>query len=333
MNLRCNSCDGTYGSLDIRLTKRCYNKCPFCIERKSGVNTRSKDPDTEKMLDNILNINQDLRSTLIPNQDIESVLILGGEPLLHFKDLIHLIYEIKLLSKLKVYVTTSLPADLVTYPQFEGLVARADGVNISYHSGWKETNAAVYYESKYNTYLETKKREYLVRINRRYSHKIRINLNLSKYGVNSLNDLRYALNTFAELGCNWVKINELQDSPEYYVSFEDLTEEDLPSPYAHGCESVLYYQGLTYSLDSNLSPVKPAQYHGENLPDWLKGIKLPDLITLKRSCFLTEPSREATLSDLTKLILRKVLPLPKKKFRVMYEDGSVYKGWLKNEKE
>ena len=323
MNLRCNSCDGIYGSLDIRLTKRCYNKCPFCIEQKSGVSTRRKDPDTGKMLDNILNI----------NQNIESVLILGGEPLLSFKDLIHLIYEIKLLSKLKVYVTTSLPADLVTYPQFEGLVARADGVNISYHSGWKETNAAVYYESKYNTYLETKKREYLVRINRRYSHKIRINLNLSKYGVNSLNDLRYALNTFAELGCNWVKINELQDSPEYYVSFEDLTEEDLPSPYAHGCESVLYYQGLTYSLDSNLSPVKPAQYHGENLPDWLKGIKLPDLITLKRSCFLTEPSREATLSDLTKLILRKVLPLPKKKFRVMYEDGSVYKGWLKNEKE
>lgn len=333
MNLRCNSCDGTYGSLDIRLTKRCYNKCPFCIERKSGVNTRSKDPDTEKMLDNILNINQDLRSTLIPNQDIESVLILGGEPLLHFKDLIHLIYEIKLLSKLKVYVTTSLPADLVTYPQFEGLVARADGVNISYHSGWKETNAAVYDGPKYITYLETKKREYLVRINRRYSHKIRINLNLSKYGVNSLNDLRYALNTFAELGCNWVKINELQDSPEYYVSFEDLTEEDLPSPYAHGCESVLYYQGLTYSLDSNLSPVKPTLYHRENLPDWLKGIKLPDLITLKRSCFLTEPSREATLSDLTKLILRKVLPLPKKKFRVMYEDGSIYKGWLKNEKE
>ncbi len=323
MNLRCNSCDGIYESLDIRLTKRCYNKCPFCIEQKSGVSTRRKDPDTGKMLDNILNI----------NQNIESVLILGGEPLLSFKDLINLICWIKLLSKLKVYVTTSLPVDLVTYPQFEELVTGVDGVNISYHSGWKETNAAVYYGSKYNTYLETKKREYLVRINKRYSHKIRINLNLSKCGVNSLNDLRYALNTFAELGCNWVKINELQDSPEYYVSFEDLTEEDLPSPYAHGCESVLYYQGLTYSLDSNLSPVKPALYHRENLPDWLKGIKLPDLITLKRSCFLTEPSREATLSDLTKLILRKVLPLPKKKFRVMYEDGSIYKGWLKNEKE
>lgn len=333
MNLRCNSCDGIDGSLDIRLTKRCYNHCPFCIEKKLGVSTRRKDPDTKKMLDNILTINQDLRSTLIPNQDIESVLILGGEPLLHFEDLINLICWIKLLSKLKIYVTTSLPVDLVTYPQFEELVTGVDGVNISYHSGWKETNAAVYYRSKYNTYLETKKREYLVRINKRYSHKIRINLNLSKCGVNSLNDLRYALNTFAELGCNWVKINELQDSPEYYVSFEDLTEEDLPSPYAHGCESVLYYQGLTYSLDSNLSPVKPALYHRENLPDWLKGIKLPDLITLKRSCFLTEPSREATLSDLTKLILRKVLPLPKKKFRVMYEDGSIYKGWLKNEKE
>ena len=333
MNLRCNSCDGIYGSLDIRLTKRCYNHCSFCIEKKLGVSTRRKDPDTTKMLDNILTINQDLRSTLIPNQDIESVLILGGEPLLHFEDLINLIRWIKLLSKLKIYVTTSLPVDLVTYPQFEELVTGVDGVNISYHSGWKETNAAVYYGSKYNTYLETKKREYLVRINKRYSHKIRINLNLSKCGVDSLNDLRYALNTFAELGCNWVKINELQDSPEYYVSFEDLTEEDLPSPYAHGCESVLYYQGLTYSLDSNLSPLKPAVYHRENLADWLKGIKLPDLITLKRSCFLTEPSREATLSDLTKLILRKVLPLPKKKFRVMYEDGSIYKGWLKNEKE
>lgn len=209
MNLRCNSCDGTYGSLDIRLTKRCYNKCPFCIEKKLGVSTRRKDPDTKKMLDNILTINQDLRSTLIPNQDIESVLILGGEPLLHFEDLINLICWIKLLSKLKIYVTTSLPVDLVTYPQFEELVTGVDGVNISYHSGWKETNAAVYYGSKYNTYLETKKREYLVRINKRYSHKIRINLNLSKCGVNSLNDLRYALNTFAELGCNWVKINEL----------------------------------------------------------------------------------------------------------------------------
>ena len=286
MNLRCNSCDGIYGSLDIRLTKRCYNHCSFCIEKKLGVSTRRKDPDTTKMLDNILTINQDLRSTLIPNQDIESVLILGGEPLLHFEDLINLIRWIKLLSKLKIYVTTSLPVDLVTYPQFEELVTGVDGVNISYHSGWKETNAAVYYGSKYNTYLETKKREYLVRINKRYSHKIRINLNLSKCGVDSLNDLRYALNTFAELGCNWVKINELQDSPEYYVSFEDLTEEDLPSPYAHGCESVLYYQGLTYSLDSNLSPVKPALYHRENLPDWLKELNYQISSLLKEVVFL-----------------------------------------------
>lgn len=332
MNLRCNSCDGTYGSLDIRLTKRCYNKCPFCIERKSGVNTRSKDPDTEKMLDNILSINQDLRSTLIPNQDIESVLILGGEPLLHFKDLINLIRGIKLLSKLKVYVTTSLPVDLVTYPQFEELVTRADGVNISYHSGWKGTNAAVYDGPKYITYLETKKREYLVRINKHYSHKIRINLNLSKCGVNSLNDLRYSLNTFAELGCEWVKINELQDSPEYYVSFEGLTEEILPSPYAHGCTTFLYNHRLPDYHDTTCNREYPVLYK-DNLPKWLEGIKLPDRIVLKRSCFLTELSREATLSDLTKLILRKVLPLPKKRFRVMYEDGSVYKGWLKNEKE
>lgn len=333
MNLRCNSCDGIYGSLDIRFSRVCTNKCPFCIEQKHGVNTRSKNPDIRKMSDNIFSINHDLRSDLIPNQNIESILILGGEPLLYFEKLINFIKDIRSFSNMKIYVTTSLPANCVTYPQFEELVTRVDGVNISYHSGWKETNAAIYSGLKYTTYWETKKREYLVRINRRYSHKIRINLNLNKCGVNSLNDLRYALNTFALLGCKWVKINELQDSPEDYVSFEDLTEENLPSPYAHGCESVLYYQGLTYSLDSNLSPVKPALYHRKNLPDWLKGIKLPDLITLKRSCFLTEPSQEATLSDLTKLILRKVLPLPKKKFRVMYEDGSVYKGWLRNEKE
>lgn len=63
-----NSCDGAYrNSLDVRFTKACDNRCPFCIER-SGLAPCSQ--DVEKMIRRAV------------ESDRQEILVLGGEPLL-----------------------------------------------------------------------------------------------------------------------------------------------------------------------------------------------------------------------------------------------------------
>lgn len=326
MKLRCNSCDRISKDLYIQFTRTCFNTCPFCFKYKDNLSPHQfEDFPINKKVKIMIN--------KVFEENPENIFVTGGEPLLEYDDLRFFIKELKSYTDAGIYIITSLPTAHISYPQFEELLTLVDGVNISYHSGWKRRNAEIHKKSIIGYYNEELRRKYIYKANAWHKKKIRIDLNLNTLGITSVGDLRYALNTFAELGCYHVRLNELQNSSNHYVSFEDLTEETLPSPYAHGCETILYYLGLTHFTNFEGFPIYPAQYHTFNFPDWLEGIKLPDLITLKRSCFLVEPSREANFSDLSKLILRKVLPLSKEKFRVMYEDGSIYDYWLKNEKE
>lgn len=55
-------------------------------------------------------------------------------------------------------------------------------------------------------------------------------------------------------------------------------------------------------------------------------------ITVKRSCFLTEPSLRASWSDLFKMIIS-YFRKPTNKFRVMYENGEVKNNWEIKQKE
>ena len=89
-----NSCDGLYhDSLDVRFTKACDNRCPFCIER-NGID--EKGTNVEKMIESTIKS---------PKKDI---LILGGEPLLMLDKVYE--YVIGIRSHVRnIYITTSLP--------------------------------------------------------------------------------------------------------------------------------------------------------------------------------------------------------------------------------
>lgn len=103
-----------------------------------------------------------------------------------------------------------------------------------------------------------------------------------------------------------IKLNELQNSDKY-VSFENIFLDcELSSPYAHGCQT-----DITHYFDS-LSLMHDIQ------------------ILLKRSCFLVEPSKTATFSDLVKVVGKRIKN-EKHKFGVLYENGKLESHWLTNE--
>lgn len=142
--------------------------------------------------------------------------------------------------------------------------------------------------------------------------KIRVCLNLCRGGIDTPGKLKEALLRLQALGVKHVKVNELQHAPEHYVSFEDMLgyrlARPLRSPYAHGCqtdETELFSRLFHTSLR----------------------------ITLKRSCFVVEKSRKASLADLAKAAYKRWLHTPKGVFRVMYENGQVESAWLKDEKK
>ena len=56
-------------------------------------------------------------------------------------------------------------------------------------------------------------------------------------------------------------------------------------------------------------------------------------VTLKESCFITEESRKATLSDFFKVLIKKVVKNKPTKNNVLYEDGTLVDGWLTEDKK
>lgn len=103
------------------------------------------------------------------------------------------------------------------------------------------------------------------------------------------------------MGFNTIKISELQHETQSFVSFEKIFGINLKSPYSNGCQTYL-----------NMEKIIP----GFNTP-----------VLLKRSCFICEETVKATFSDGVK-VLSNLLTKPSNKWGVIYEDGSLKKGWM-----
>lgn len=109
------------------------------------------------------------------------------------------------------------------------------------------------------------------------------------------------LRHYDQMGFNSIKLSEIQHGAEYFVSFEKIFGIDLGSPYACGCQTYL-----------DMSTI---------IPD----IKTP--VLLKRSCFMCEETLKANLYDGLK-VFGTLFRKPKNKYGVIYEDGSLKKGWV-----
>jgi organic radical activating enzyme len=234
--------------------------------------------------------------TILDNQDgLDDVLFLGGEPCLFLDELLWCTKEIKSKSNLKVYVTTSMPK--ICYDKrnvFEELLEVLDGLNISVQSH----DEAIADEIRKTVSKYDRQAFYKSLPNK---NKIRINLNIVKPFLYTKEDITACLRHYDSMGFNSIKLSEIQHGSDYFVSFEKTFGIKLGSPYSCGCQTYL-----------DMSKI---------IPD----IKTP--VLLKRSCFMCEETLKANLSDGIK-VFSTLFRKPTNKYGVIYEDGSLMKGWI-----
>lgn len=254
MNMRCNTCDGIYDTVDIRFTKKCDNKCAFCIEQFSGI--EGKPTDVDAIFNSVIESGTD------------EVLILGGEPFLEIEKLQTLVA--KLYEKcIKIYITTSLPSVIKTRPAlFIDIMERITGLNISIqHQNWIRNNDIYNASDPHDRIQLTEK------IISQFPSKVRICLNLVKGSIDNKSKLLLAINTFYNMGLRHMKINELSASDDF-ISFEKIMDVKMKSPYAHGCSTkVLEKEYPTMNIILKRSCFVVEHTLNATLPDLFKAMR------------------------------------------------------------
>lgn len=284
MKLKCNCCDGIYKSYDVHFTSACDNKCAHCVDvcfKGFGINK----PDVSAIVD-----------TIASKQDgFDDVLFLGGEPCLYLNELILCVRQLRKKTKLKLYVTTSVPK--ICYDQeedFFDLINELDGINLSVQHYQEDVADQIR-----RTVSQYDRQEFYASLP--HKEKIRININIVKPFLSTKEDISACLRHYDAMGFNSIKLSEIQHGKEVYVSFADTFGIKMKSAYANGCQSYLDMEKI------------------------LPGFKTP--VLLKRSCFLCEDSLKASFDDGVKMVAKAFAP-SKNKYGVVYEDGRLTKGWV-----
>jgi hypothetical protein len=208
-------------------------------------------------------------------------------------------------TKLKVYVTTSLPQ--ICYDNqnlFFKILNMLDGLNISVHHYNEdvadEIRGCISQFPRQSFYVNLPQKE-----------KIRLNLNIVKGKLDTKGEINRCLQRYDWLGFNSFKFSEIQHSTEDYVSFEKIYGFKLPSPYFGGCQTLL------------------------NTKKYL-GIDIKTPLLLKRSCWACEETLKASFMDGVKVIykmLKKQPLIDNSHYGIIYEDGRIASGWLKQKGE
>lgn len=284
MKLNCNCCDGIYNSLDVHFTSACDNRCAHCIDTQfSGLGINR--PDVPAIV-----------KTIIDNQSgVDDVLFLGGEPCLYLDELLNCVTQLKKRTRLKVYVTTSVPKVCFDKrDKFVQLIELLDGINLSVQH-YREDIA----DQIRRTVSQYDRQTFYAGLP--HKEKIRINLNVVKPYLHTKEDLTACLKHYDAMGFNSIKLSEIQHGADVYVSFADVFGIKMGSAYANGCQTYLDMEKI------------------------IEGFKTP--LLLKRSCFLCEESLKASLEDGIKMVC-KLFTTPHNSYGVVYEDGRLTKGWI-----
>lgn len=234
--------------------------------------------------------------TIVENSDgLDDVLFLGGEPCLYLEELVDCVKKLRRQTNLKLYVTTSVPKICYDrYDLFIELIELLDGINLSVQHYREDVADQIRrVESKYD------RQEFYKSLP--YKEKIRINLNIVKPFLHTKDDISSCLRHYDDMGFNSIKLSEIQHGKDVFVSFEKEFGINLGSPFSEGCQKYLDMEIL------------------------LPGFKTP--VLLKRSCFMCEETLKATLADGAKVISQ-FFSKPSNKYGVIYEDGSLKKGWI-----
>lgn len=221
-----NPCSGKHGKygkcLDLKLTNVCNGNCPFCIESK-GYSPKDTQ-DAEEL------------SKKINAQQIETLLILGGEPLL-YPDIIGLVSRIR--KGIDIYITTN--GGLLTQELAKGLSPYLKGMNISIHHSTSAKNKELTQVALNGTRLYECVKNF-------GPDKIRINCNLVKDYVDSKKEVDAMYDLAKRLGVKKIRFAELQKCPALFVNANTLFD-NLPSkPFEEGCEVTIPKKGMEVVL-------------------------------------------------------------------------------------
>ena len=281
-----NTCDQICSELQVHFTKSCPNKCPFCIDATNrGLENKTTIPHIGAIYKRILKY----------KDNIESVCISGGEPMLYMSDLLALIMLLKENTNLKVYVITAVPENCYKYKNlFKLILERCDGMAIS--------------PQHYNEEIADQMRGHKSTFDRQafyaempYKEKVAMNINMVKPYLCEKDEILKCIEHYNKMGFKDIKLVELFNMEKMYVSFEETFDVKLKSPFGHGCKT-----------EFDITPWIPS-YEGK--------------FTLKRTCFLVNKLLHANLSDMFKAATRKLFE-KKYYFGVVYEDGSIHPYWI-----
>ena len=281
-----NTCDQICSELQVHFTKSCPNKCPFCIDATNrGLENKTTIPHIGAIYKRILKY----------KDNIESVCISGGEPMLYMSDLLALIMLLKENTNLKVYVITAVPENCYKYKNlFKLILERCDGMAIS--------------PQHYNEEIADQMRGHKSTFDRQafyaempYKEKVTMNINMVKPYLCEKDEILKCIEHYNKMGFKDIKLVELFNMEKMYVSFEETFDVKLKSPFGHGCKT-----------EFDITPWIPS-YEGK--------------FTLKRTCFLVNKLLHANLSDMFKAATRKLFE-KKYYFGVVYEDGSIHPYWI-----
>lgn len=293
INYDVNSCDGKYKtSLDVRFCKACDNDCSFCIE-KNGLSSAGK-PDVDKLVE----------STIKSGKEV--VLILGGEPFLYYDSLLEYIQRIRPIIK-EIYITTSLPE--IDVHKYIDVIRLVDGINISIHHYNNEINNNILNAS--NRFNRIKLLKNILANSQEARKKVRVCTVLTKEYWNETGELRTLFDAMIDLGVEHIKISEVQNASDYYISIKDIDNTNLHlnykhndgnnkwnEPYSFGCQTEHLYQNSNRQLN----------------------------VTVKRCCFLVEKTQSANICSIIKG-LRQKPSYDNNDTSVLYENGNLYNSW------
>ena len=280
-----NVCDRVYNELMVQLTKACPNSCAFCIDKfNTGVGGY---PNFEA-----------IKTTILKYSDkVTNVTISGGEPLLHIFDVLDLVRFIKKYTNLKITINTSIPYECYIYTKtYEEIVNNVDCILLSAQH-YKQDIADKIRKSK----SKFDRNEFYSKLLNK--DKYIVSLNIHKPYLCTLYDTLQNIDYFYKLGFNNIKLAELSERPEMYVSISEVLGIKLPQPFAVQCSN----------KNVDISHLLPT-FHGN--------------LTIKTVCFIKSKNLKANFWDLFKTATRNLFRHKKYFFGVIEPDGSIYPHWI-----
>ena len=286
INYNVNICDKKISSIIIHLTKECPNSCSFCIDKLNKFKQNGK-PNFDK-----------IKETFLKYKDnIDVVLITGGEPLLYIEETLDLMKYIKANSDLPIVIDTSMPIQCYNNREtFYEIISLAESFLVSaHHYDPEKADIIRHSKTKYDReafYKELPEKD-----------KFLMSLNVFKPHLCDKQEVLDSIMYFNRLGFKNIKLAEMFDMDDIHVSISKLLGIKLKRPFAQGCtNSNVDISHLLPEFDGNLS--------------------------IKTVCFYRCKHCYPNLLDLFKILTRNLFKIKKYFFGVIHPDGEIYPYWI-----